>query len=250
MPGERGNSHFGNEKPRITSEWYVHSFSSSHVSGDQRAGPGPKGSRRSMNPYLSATVKWYEAIAAEGLHNPSPHQRKICQNYLEHAALEYTDRWPEIFTPERTVDEPVYKVRWGTPETVVFDGLEAVKGFYTELKNGGVLTNQDELLSVADWGFSSFLKINLFRTGVQLVEQGVTVDDPDGEYVIQTPCAMYWLYDENARLIGENVYEMEPGVVKKLDPAEVVTEDQVWKLVAPYLPHGREVGTSDAFMNR
>lgn len=200
-----------------------------------------------MNPYYEATVTWYESIAKEGRENPSPHRRKICQNYLEHAALEYTERWPEIFTPERTVEHPVYKVRWGTPETVVYDGMDAVKGFYTELKDGGVLTNQDELLSVADWGFSSFLKINLFRTGAQLAEQGVEVDDPAGNYIIQTPCAMYWLYDENARLIGENVFETEPGVVKKLAPGEVVTNDDLWNLVKPYLPQGREVGTSEAF---
>lgn len=199
-----------------------------------------------MNPYYEATVAWYEAIAREGRENPSPHRRKICQNYLEHAALEYTDRWPEIFTPERTVEHPVYKVKWGTPETVVYDGMDAVKGFYMALKEGGTLSNQDELLSVADWGFSSFLKINLYRTGAQLIEMGVDAE-ADGEYVIQTPCAMDWLYDENARLIGENVYEMEPGVVVKLAPGETLTSDDLWSLVKPYLPHGREVGTSDAF---
>lgn len=201
-----------------------------------------------MNPYYEATVAWYEAIAREGRENPSPHRRKICQNYLEHAALEYTDRWPEIFTPERTVEHPVYKVKWGTPETVVYDGMDAVKGFYMALKDGGTLSNQDELLSVADWGFSSFLKINLYRTGAQLIEMGVDAE-ADGEYMIQTPCAMYWLYDENARLIGENVYEMEPGVVVKLAPGETLTSEDLWGLVKPYLPHGRDVGTSDAFRN-
>ena len=199
-----------------------------------------------MNPYYEATVSWYENIAREGRENPSPHRRKICQNYLEHAALDYADRWPDIFTPERTVEHPIYKVKWGTPETVVYDGLDAVKGFYMTLKDGGTLSNQDELLSVADWGFSSFLKINLYRTGAQLLELGLDAD-ADGEYVIQTPCAMYWLYDENARLIGENVYEMEPGVVVKLAPGETLTGDDLWTLVKPYLPHGREVGTSDAF---
>lgn len=200
-----------------------------------------------MSIYYDATVRWYEAIAKEGRENASAHRRKICQNYLEHAALEYTERWPEIFTPERTVDHPVYKVRWGTPETVVFDGLEAVKGFYTGLKDGGVLTNQDELLSVADWGFSSFLKINLFRTGAQLLADGIEVDDPEGDYIVQTHCAMYWLYDEDARLIGEHVYEIEPGVIKKVAAEDRVTEDDIKRLVAPYLPHGAEVGTSDAF---
>ena len=201
-----------------------------------------------MNKYYEATVAWYENIAREGRENESAHRRKICQNYLEHAALEYTDdRWEEIFTPERTVEHPVYKVRWGTEETVVFDGMDEVVGFYQELKDGGVLTNQDELLAVGDWGFASFLKINLFRTGQQLIDEGVEVDDPDGKYIIQTPCAMYWLYDDDARLIGEHVYEMEPGQVIEIDDDEWVTEDDLLRLVKPYLPHGPEVGTSDAF---
>jgi hypothetical protein len=58
---------------------------------------------------------------------------------------------------------------------------------------------------------------------------------------------MYWLYDDDARLIGEYVYEIEPGVIHKLDPDDVITGDDLWNLVKPYLPHGREVGTSDAF---
>jgi hypothetical protein len=200
-----------------------------------------------MSRYFEATVQWYESIAREGRENPSPHRRKICQNYLEHAALEYTDRWPEIFTSQRTIDHPVYKVRWGTPDTVVYDGPEAVKGFYEVLKDGGVLTNQDELLSVANWGFSSFLKINLFRTGAQLQELGLDEDDVSANYIIQTPCAMYWLYDQDARLVGEYVYEIEPGAIVKVSDEDLVTSDDLVRLVAPYLPCGREVGTSDAF---
>jgi hypothetical protein len=199
-----------------------------------------------MNLYYESTVAFYESIAREARENSSAHRRRICQNYLEHSALEYTDRWAEIFTPRRTVEHPVYKVRWGTQQTVVYDGMAAVKGFYVGLKDAGVLTNQDELLSVADWGFSSFLTINLFRTGAQLSGEGVQVDDPGGHYVIQTPCAMHWLYDKDARLIGENLYEIEPGVVKRLAPEEVITEDDLANLVKPYLPHGDDVGTSDA----
>lgn len=204
-----------------------------------------------MSKYYDATVAWYENIAREGRENSSAHRRKICQNYLEHAALEYSaDRWREIFAPTRTVEHPVYKVRWGTPETVVYDGLDAVLGFYSELKSGGALTNADELLSVADWGFSSFHTSHLFRTGAQAAEMGFEVEDPEGLYVLSTPTAMYWLYDDDARLIGEYVYEAEPIRVSRCTPEEWVTVDDLARLIKPYLPSGPEVGSSEAFSNR
>ena len=206
-----------------------------------------------MSKYYDATVAWYENIAREGRENPSPHRRKICQNYLEHAALEYSnDRWREIFTPTRTVANPLYKVRWGTPETLTYEGTETViNEFYAVLKkSGGALTNENELLSVADWGFSSFHTSNLFRTGAQVVEEGFAEEgtvEPDGLYAVATKTAMYWLYDENALLIGEHVYEMEPPTVIPVSEEDWVSVEDLAQLIKPYLPHTAEVGSSDAF---
>lgn len=203
-----------------------------------------------MNKYYEATVAWYENIAREGRENPSEHRRRICQNYLEHAALEYSsDRWHEIFTPTRTIEHPHYEIRWGTPETVVYDGVDAVMGFYRVLKAGGALSNQEELLSVADWGFSSFHTSKLFRTASQAAEEGWIKEpgDPDALYVVSTKTAMFWLYDEEARLKGEYVYEMEPSAVTTTTPDEWLSVDDLAELIKPYLPHGPEIGSSDAF---
>lgn len=54
------------------------------------------------------------------------------------------------------------------------------------------------------------------------------VDDPEAHYIIQAPCVMCWLSDEDARLIGEKVYEMEAGTVVKLKPEEVIASDDLW----------------------
>jgi hypothetical protein len=189
-----------------------------------------------MSQYLDGVEKWFKNIEDTAAAEPNLHRRAILENYVVHAALEYSDRWPEIFTPERTVEHPVYNVKWGTPETVTYDGMDSVKAFYAELKDQGVLTDQDEYLSVNDWGFSSFLNICIFMPGRQLIEQGTSVADADAMYVVQQPTAMYWLYDENARLIGENVYEIEPPRVLKCSPEDVVTEGDIEKLIEPYLP--------------
>jgi hypothetical protein len=40
----------------------------------------------------------------------NPRHRQILENYRRHAILETTGRWQEIFTPEMTVEHPVYRV--------------------------------------------------------------------------------------------------------------------------------------------
>jgi hypothetical protein len=190
----------------------------------------------SKSKYLTNVEAWFKNIENTAAAEPNPHRKAILLNYLEHAALEYSDRWEEIFTPDRTVEHPVYHVKWGTPDVVIHDGMDAVKTFYAALKDQGVLTDQDEYLSVDDWGFSSFLTICIFMPGRQLLDAGSQVDDPDAMYVVMQPTGMYWLYDERARLIGERVYEIAPPEIVKCAPEDVVTEADIETLIAPYLP--------------
>jgi hypothetical protein len=189
-----------------------------------------------MGKYLQGVVQFFRGIADEAAREGNPHRRAILENYLVHAALEYTERWPEIFVPKRTVEHPIYKVRWGTTDDVVYDGLDAVKGFYRGLKDGKLLTNQDQRLAVNDWGFGSFLNINLFMKGEMAKSLGFKVDDEKCDYVLITPCGMYWTYDDRARLIGEYVYEIGAGRVEKVLPQDMLTFDDLQRVVAPYLP--------------
>ncbi|HEY3851007.1 MAG TPA: hypothetical protein VGL87_08565, partial [Steroidobacteraceae bacterium] len=189
-----------------------------------------------MGKYLDGVTQFFSGIARDAERETSPRRRAILENYLAHAALEYTDRWPEIFIPQRTVEHPIYKVRWGTPEDVVYDGLDAVQGFYRGLKDDKLLTNQDQLLAVNDWGFASFLNINLFMNGEKAMSLGFKVDDKDGDYVLITPCGMYWTYDRDVRLIGEYVYEIGVGKLEKVASADRVTFADVQRIVAPHLP--------------
>jgi hypothetical protein len=89
----------------------------------------------------------------------------------------------------------------------------------------------------------------LHKTAEECFKEGLIpeVGDPDDCYVASTRCAMYWRYDEDARLEGEYVYEIEPGTLKQIPREHWLSVEELTELVRPYLPHGREVGTSDAF---
>lgn len=202
--------------------------------------------------YLEEGAAFFEQVAREGRENPNPKRRTMCRNYLEHTALEFIGRWNDILIPERTVDHPIYKIRMGAPETVVYEGMEAVASYYSQVfgsRDMLVMVNSDTSFAVADWGISTFLTMNLFQTGAELREQSIEIDDPEAHYVLQTGLGFYWPYDDKALMIGENVYEVDPPKVVKVTEGELVTKEDIQNLVKPYLPHNiKQVGSSDAFL--
>jgi hypothetical protein len=189
------------------------------------------------NRYVKLSEEYFQKHLDVANAEPSPHRRAIIMNYIEHAALEYTsDRWPEILDPERTVANPVYNIRMATPDVIHLEGQDQVHSFYSALKEG-VLTNEFINFAVEDWGFSSFFKIHLFMPGEAMVRQGHGIDDPSALYHIEMPLVgMYWNYDENARLIGENVYDILHPVISKIDPKDAPTAEEVQQIVQRYLP--------------
>jgi hypothetical protein len=190
--------------------------------------------------YLERADAWFQAIKATAEEQSSHHRKAILTNFLEHAALEYTsDRWREIFDPHRTVAHPVYHIQMGTPDVVIYDGREEVMGFYSALKEG-TLTNEHINLAVDDWGFASFFKIHQFMPGQALVRHGTAVDNPDALYHVEAGlCAMYWTYDEKARLISEYVYQVRPPTYTEIDPANAPTAEGIQAIVQKYLPKRR-----------
>jgi hypothetical protein len=187
--------------------------------------------------YLALAEDFFEGIKQAMEEQSSPHRRAILKNFLEHAALEYSeDRWPEILSPERTVEHPIYHIRLGSPEVQRYDGRDEVYKFYSMMKEG-VQTNELVNVAVADWGFSAFTKAHFFISGEVLARQGAPIDDPSAFYHWETPLVgLYWDYDENARLISENVYDLLPSVYRKMDPADAPTAEQVANLAAKYRP--------------
>jgi hypothetical protein len=168
---------------------------------------------------------------------PDPHHRAILRNYRRHVLLELAGRWPEILAPDMTVAHPVYRSIMG-PQTLVYDGIDEVAGFYRGLADVGMTVSSplEERVAVADWGLaveSHYLQI---LPGHALAAQGFPVPTPDDVYRFTIRIAMFWPYDENAKLIGERLYaDLSSIQFEKADPADVITPEQAAELVTPLL---------------
>ena len=56
-------------------------------------------------------------------------------------------------------------------------------------------------------------------------------------YLYKNTFHMIWAYDDNGRLLGEDIYEPDPNkaVVTRLKPADVVTTQQSARLLGPLI---------------
>ena len=69
-----------------------------------------------------------------------------------------------------------------------------------------------------------------------LVEAGAPVD-PDAHYLVANLEHMIWPYDDEGRLIGEDVWEIDESKrqIIPLDPTEVLTVEMSAKLLDPLI---------------
>jgi hypothetical protein len=158
--------------------------------------------------------------------------------YNRHRYLEMAGRFEEIFAPEMTVDKPVYHFNL-LGMTTTMDGAEAVKEVYREWTRTAqcvFYTDGDEKLAVSDTMIVSTATIYQQTPGAILTAGGAPVD-PDATYLMKTAEHMIWPYDEQGRLIGEDVWEYDETVreIIPLDPAEVLTVEQSAELLGPLI---------------
>jgi hypothetical protein len=160
----------------------------------------------------------------------NPLHRQILENYRRHAILETTANWEEIFTPEMTVEHPVYHVHGGG-KTDILDGRDAVMSLYAGITAAGttVMALEDEQIAVADWGFASESFFNIYTPG-----RSVPDGDPDNLYILRTSLAMVWPYDKRGRMIGEHTY---PGASELIEvtPDDFITLEEARQKLLPRL---------------
>ncbi|MDQ6523476.1 hypothetical protein RB608_07705 [Nocardioides sp. LHD-245] len=166
-----------------------------------------------------------------------PRHRWLLQAYDRHRNLEMAGRWKEIFAPEMTVDHPIYHFNVFGINTVL-DGAEAVQAVYDEWSRTAqcVFYAEDEKLAVGDNMIVSTATIYQQTPGALLVAAGAPVD-PDAHYLVANVEHMIWPYDDEGRLVGEDVWEIDESKrqIIPLDPAEVLSIEQTSTLLAPYL---------------
>jgi hypothetical protein len=169
----------------------------------------------------------------------NPRHRYLLQAYDRHRLLEISGRHSEIFTPQMTVETPVYHFRvFGVNQTLT--GRDAVESLYAEWARTGqcIMFPEDEEIAVSDHFIASVTPAGYQQMpGTVLRALGFEVDDDAATYVYKAAEQMIWPYDDQGRLIGEDVWEVEPekAEIIKLDPADVMTTAQAGELLAPLI---------------
>lgn len=167
----------------------------------------------------------------------NPRHHWLLQAYNRHRYLEMAGRWKDIFAPEMTVEHPVYHFNVFGISTVL-DGAEAVQAVYEEWSRTAqcIFYAGDEKLAVGDNMIVSTATIYQQTPGHILAEAGAPVD-PEAHYLVANVEHMIWPYDDEGRLIGEDVWEIDESQrqIIPLDPSEVLTVEQSSRLLDPLI---------------
>jgi hypothetical protein len=190
----------------------------------------------------------------------NPRHRFMLQAYSRHRYLEVAGRYEEIFVPDMMSMDPVYHVH-AAGNDVVLRGQDEVKSLYRMWAetNQSIFFIEHEEIAVADHfiasvatsyqqvsgkglkqgKFLSHLPSAISRKMIEkaLGEKQHKADDSDMFLYKTIGMQMIWPYDDQGRLIGEDVWEPEPSKSElfRLDPADVLTTEQSAKLLAPLI---------------
>jgi hypothetical protein len=168
----------------------------------------------------------------------NPWHRYLLEAYNRHRYLEMAGRYKEIFTPDMTVEHPVYRFCLLGQPRFTLDGREQVQAIYhhwTETDQC-IFYAEDETLAVGDNMIVSRSILYQQQLGSALVQLGLDTDE-DAMYLTRSNIAMIWPYDDRGRMIGEDVWEYDDGgrELIKLDPADVLTAEQAGRLLEPMI---------------
>jgi hypothetical protein len=168
----------------------------------------------------------------------NPRHRYLLEAYDRHRNLEHAGRFEEIFTPEMTVERPVYRFNMIGQPPMVLEGREQVEpvySFWAETSQS-IFYNESETVAVGDWMVVSTMVGYQQTLGAALVAGGVEAEE-DAMYLVRGRVAMIWPYDERGRLVGENVWEYDPSEhdLIKLNPDDVLSTERAAELLAPLI---------------
>ncbi len=168
----------------------------------------------------------------------NPRHRFLLQSHHRHRYLTISGRYREIFVPEMMVDHPMYHFHAaGVNKTL--DGREAVESVYREWSGTGqcVFYVENEQVAVADNFIASAGIIYQQTPGKLLRAAGIDIADENSMYLYKTHEEMIVPYDDQGRMIGEDVWEVDPARAEiiKLAPAEVLTVHGAAALLNPLI---------------
>jgi len=155
-----------------------------------------------------------------------PLHRAILLNFWRHVHLEGAGEYEKIVAPDMMVDEPVYRVTWGTSPAVI-RGKDGVLAFYNGVGES-VLWHSDDHLAVGDWGISDEITFHQLARGADLTALGYDVEDAEALYHVSSRQAFIWPYDSQARLAGEHLYEDKTSLsIEEVSASDAITPSRV-----------------------
>jgi hypothetical protein len=168
----------------------------------------------------------------------NPRHRYLLQVYDRHRNLEHAGRFEEIFTPQMTVERPVYRFNMLGQEPMQLEGREQVEPMYRfwAETNQSVFYNESETIAVGDFMVVSTMVGYQQTLGTGLAAAGLDVDE-NAMYLLRGRVAMVWPYDERCRLVGENVWEYDETEHEliRLEPEQVLSTEHAAELLAPLI---------------
>ena len=183
----------------------------------------------------------------------------MLQAYSRHRYLEVAGRYEEIFAPDMMSMHPEYVFRAAGNDAVLAgqDNVKSLYRFWAET-NQSIFFVENEEVAVSDHNIFSVAVMNqqvsgkIFKAGKLmahlpnaisdkilgklLAAKSHKADDND-MYLYRSTIHMVWPYDDQCRLIGEDVYEPFPERAElfKLSPGDVLTTEESAKLLAPLI---------------
>ncbi|WP_439543525.1 hypothetical protein [Hyphomicrobium sp.] len=189
----------------------------------------------------------------------NPRHRFLLMAFDRHRNLEMAGRYEELFAPDMMVGEPVYHIR-ANRANLKLQGADAVRSLYRmwAATNQSVFYVENEEIAVADnfvacvgVGYQQVsarsLRINKVLSYVprflaeglvkRVLARGKFEADDNSMYLYKCTYQMFWPYDPQGRLLGEDVWEPDPdkAEITKLDPADVLTMEQSRRLLDPLI---------------
>jgi hypothetical protein len=189
----------------------------------------------------------------------NPRHRYLLMAYDRHRNLEMAGRYEELFASDMMVEQPVYHIH-ANGLRVKLQGQEDIKHLYRAwaATNQSVFYTEREHVAVSDQFITSVAVGYHQVTGRSLVQNKILSYLPEfisrfllnrafagtefkaddrSMYLYKNTFCMIWPYDDRGRLIGEQIWEPEPGKAEifKLAPAHVVTTQDACRLLAPFI---------------
>ena len=179
-----------------------------------------------MNRFERAVYQCMEPTASLLERTKKPLHRAMLLNFWRHVHLEGAGQYDQIVALDMMVEHPIYRVSWGTKPAVI-EGKPGVLAFYKSVGDA-VLWHSDDRLAVEDWGICDEITFHQIAIGFDLKSLGYPVEHADRSYHVYSRQAFIWPYDDQARLIGENLYEDKTSLhIEEVDRSKAITPARV-----------------------